>query len=178
MEQTQSIVPATFADRDGVMALYSSMIGLPGCTWGYDYPSAETIDHDLAHGWLYCLRQGDVIVGVVSVGNFGELTEGDIPWSAAQRPCEIGRIGVLPAAQGQGLGRRLLELALGVARRQGFDAMRLLVSPGNAPALALYRRAGFRTVGETDRYDIHWLCMELALRSMAGCSPAATCRAR
>ena len=103
------------------------------------------------------------IIAVASVGDFGELVNDGMPWSTAARPCELARIGVLPARGGQGIGTFLLGSALAVARGKGFDVMRLLVSPGNPPALALYRRAGFRTVGEDDRFDQHWLCQELPL---------------
>lgn len=52
---------------------------------------------------------------------------------------------------------------LRIARAQGYDAMRLLVSPDNTPAVHLYEAVGFIAVGETDVYGQHWLQMELTL---------------
>ena len=155
--------PGAPADREEVMALYRACAVLPGCTWSQDYPAAENFDEDTGHGWLHCLREDGRIIAVVSVGDIGEHVNDGIPWSVAERPCELARIGVLPARGGQGIGAYLLGNAIAVARGKGFDAIRLLVSPGNAPALAMYRRVGFRTVGEADRYDHHWLCQELPL---------------
>jgi ribosomal protein S18 acetylase RimI-like enzyme len=56
-----------------------------------------------------------------------------------------------------------MNLAIDTARKQGFDGFRLMVSPGNTSAPALYSRAGFKTVGEADGYGMHWLCQELKL---------------
>ncbi len=159
--ESWTFMPGTPADREAVLALYRACTALPGCTWSQDYPTSETYDDDVAHGWLYCLRERGHIIAAVSVGDFGELIGDGIPWSAAERPCELARIGVLPSRGGQGIGRCLLGHAICVARSKGHDAMRILVSPGNQPALALYRRAGFCTVAEVDRFDHHWLCQEL-----------------
>lgn len=50
-----------------------------------------------------------------------------------------------PAAQGQGLGRRLMEEAERWARGRGYGAITLNVFDGNTRALALYERLGYRT---------------------------------
>ncbi|GAP35014.1 GNAT family N-acetyltransferase [Piscinibacter sakaiensis] len=55
---------------------------------------------------------------------------------------------VREAARGQGLGRRLLQAALDeAAARPGVFLVTLTVTEGNAPALALYRGAGFTVFG-------------------------------
>jgi ribosomal protein S18 acetylase RimI-like enzyme len=151
-------------DRDAVLALYAACSKLPGCTWSEDYPSRESFDTDLEHGWLYCLKEEDAVIAAVSLGDFGELEDKDIPWSnAVQRPCELARIGVLPSYNGKGIGTLVVNHTIETARAQGFDGIRLLVSPGNPRAVAMYLRAGFKTMGETDLYDHHWLCQELKL---------------
>ena len=59
---------------------------------------------------------------------------------------------VAPRAHGQGLGRLMLQTLLGVARDHGAESVLLEVRPSNAPALALYRSEGFRTVGTRRGY--------------------------
>jgi len=49
------------------------------------------------------------------------------------------------ARRGQGLASRLLRAMAAEAQRQGIDRVFLQVDAGNAPAQALYRRAGFTT---------------------------------
>ncbi|MGR3496025.1 N-acetyltransferase family protein [Citreimonas sp.] len=57
---------------------------------------------------------------------------------------------VLPGHRRAGLGRLCLERALRRAAEAGADRIALSVAPGNAPALALYRRYGARTLAATD----------------------------
>ena len=51
----------------------------------------------------------------------------------------------LPHAQGQGLGASLLAAFTGLARQRGMTRAFLQVEADNGPALALYRRFGFKT---------------------------------
>jgi ribosomal protein S18 acetylase RimI-like enzyme len=151
-------------DSEAVVALYTACSKLPGCTWSEDYPTREEFDIDLSRGWLYCLKEDSEIIAVVSLGDFQELQCVGITWSKyIRRPCELARIGVKPEHGGKGVGTYLLNQSIGIARNLNFDGIRLLVSPQNQPAVAMYRRAGFKTVGEIDKYDRHWLCQELAL---------------
>jgi len=50
---------------------------------------------------------------------------------------------VRPDRRARGLGRRLLHMVAAECRQAGAEGILLTVSPGNAPALALYRGAGF-----------------------------------
>ncbi|MEJ2384708.1 MAG: ribosomal protein S18-alanine N-acetyltransferase [Xanthomonadales bacterium] len=59
---------------------------------------------------------------------------------------------VAPDAQGQGLGATLLGHALRRSARQGSAEVFLEVRPSNGAAIALYRRYGFRPVGERPDY--------------------------
>ena len=60
----------------------------------------------------------------------------------------IDHLAVRPAAWQQGIGRRLLEAALGALRRQGALVATLEVEPDNAVARRLRTAAGFRVVDE------------------------------
>lgn len=60
----------------------------------------------------------------------------------------LSLLAVDPTAQGRGLGRLLLRHAVDEAARAGHDRCLLHALEDNAPALALYRSAGFEPVGE------------------------------
>jgi ribosomal-protein-alanine N-acetyltransferase len=62
---------------------------------------------------------------------------------------EVHTIGVDPAYQGRGIGRRLLDELLNVAAGA---VVHLEVRTDNAPAIALYRSVGFAEVGLRRRY--------------------------
>jgi diamine N-acetyltransferase len=61
---------------------------------------------------------------------------------------ELQRIYVDKAAQGEGLGGRLMEIALDWLERDGPRRLWIGVWSGNVGAQRLYERAGFRKVGE------------------------------
>lgn len=69
---------------------------------------------------------------------------GKVPDGAA----ELRRIYVLREALGQGLGARLLERVLEVAKAEGAPALWLGVWEHNDRAQAFYRKYGFSRVGE------------------------------
>jgi GNAT superfamily N-acetyltransferase len=68
-----------------------------------------------------------------------------------ERACEMKRLWVDGAFRGLGLGRRLVEEAIGWAKRMGFEAMYLDTVPAAMPeANRLYEAVGFRRV---ERYN-------------------------
>jgi ribosomal protein S18 acetylase RimI-like enzyme len=58
----------------------------------------------------------------------------------------LGQISVLPAYQGQGLGRGLIESAKAELRRRGFAFASLAVTATNKRAVSLYESCGFSTI--------------------------------
>jgi GNAT superfamily N-acetyltransferase len=59
---------------------------------------------------------------------------------------ELAKMAVVPAARGRGYGDRLMEAAISFARRAGARRLMLLSNTRLSPALALYRKHGFRDV--------------------------------
>jgi [ribosomal protein S18]-alanine N-acetyltransferase len=57
-----------------------------------------------------------------------------------------------PDYRGRGIARRLLDHVLDVARTTGCSLASLEVRRSNVPAIALYERAGFKTVHVRTRY--------------------------
>jgi GNAT superfamily N-acetyltransferase len=68
--------------------------------------------------------------------------------------CEIKRLYLLPAARGQGHGRRLLEHVLGWARDAGHRRAIAWSDVRLARAHVLYSRLGFARIGERECEDI------------------------
>jgi putative acetyltransferase len=66
------------------------------------------------------------------------------------RVFELSKMAVSPAAQGQGLGRRLLEAAIARAGALGATALFLGSNRRLAPAVHLYESVGFRHVPRED----------------------------
>ncbi len=60
-------------------------------------------------------------------------------------------IGVEAHTRSQGVGQRLIERVIALARIQEVEYVNLLVDPTNPRALALYQRIGFAEIGEKDQ---------------------------
>jgi putative acetyltransferase len=61
---------------------------------------------------------------------------------------ELAKMGVRPAAQGQGAGRKLVAAAIETARAMGMKRVYIETNSVLAPALKLYRDAGFEPLKE------------------------------
>jgi len=82
-----------------------------------------------------------------------------------ERTCEMKRLYVRPGFRGGKVGRLLVEHLLEDAARRGYSSMRLDTHPlYMAPAVAMYRRFGFREVSPDPLNPIEGLIyMERAL---------------
>ncbi len=65
---------------------------------------------------------------------------------------EVLTLAVIPSARRQGLARRLLDQAANTAASRGAASLFLEVAADNAPAIGLYRAAGFVSVGRRANY--------------------------
>lgn len=84
-------------------------------------------------GWIACA--GDTRLGCVFV------MRGAQPDRAKLRMFLID-----PAARGQGLGARMLDMAMGWARQTGYTSMELWTHESHRAACALYARAGWHMI--------------------------------
>jgi ribosomal protein S18 acetylase RimI-like enzyme len=91
--------------------------------------------------WWTARDESGAAVGVLLVVG----GEGDV--------LEISYLGLVPAARGRGLASALMRFADRVATAGGFRTLSVTVDARNAPAMALYSRAGFV---ECDRHEV-WL---------------------
>ena len=110
-----------------VAAAYSHYVPLIGRTpipMLTDYVQAV----DARDVWV--LAEGDVIVGVLDLD-----PHEDHLW--------LENVAVLPARQGAGLGRLLLEHAEAVARERGLPEIRLLTNDRYVSNIAMYERHGY-----------------------------------
>jgi ribosomal protein S18 acetylase RimI-like enzyme len=80
---------------------------------------------------------------------FARLHAGPPPAEVAgNQPVELARLYVAGAQHGTGVGARLMQHCIDVARGRGHDVMHLGVWEHNARAIAFYRKHGFAHVGE------------------------------
>ena len=151
---------AEMADLRNLLEMYRDLrtMGLQGCTWSEAYPSDEDIQKDLCSSRLYVMETDGRLVGALATEE-DEVME-LAPCDAKAASCEISRVAICREMQGRGLCRILLSETLSLLKKEGYEVIRLLVSPDNIPAFRAYLHAGFRPIGEADKYDVHWVCCE------------------
>ena len=59
----------------------------------------------------------------------------------------LGPVGVLPAHQGKGIGRKLMKEVLGKGRKAGLHTVIARISEGNEISVHLHRAMGFKHIG-------------------------------
>lgn len=130
--------PATLADLDAIVEIERHSFPQP---WPRSTFESE-LARDLAH--LDVARAP----GVLGFCNY---------WVVADPAGTAGEVHILaiathPDHRRSGIGAALLGRALAEARAQRCTIATLEVRRGNAPAIAMYERAGFRTVHVRTRY--------------------------
>ena len=135
---TASIVPAGPLDAPVLASLLRETMG--PTAWTED-AVADLLEHG---GGLAHLAAGRAYGEVMPVGCSLARVAAD--------EAELLGIGVLAAARGAGVGRRLLDSAIATAAGRGAQRMVLEVAADNATAKAMYHAAGFGAVGARDAY--------------------------
>ena len=89
-------------------------------------------------------------------GPAGPAIVGSVRAHAQDGTCHVGRLIVHPDRQNRGLGTRLLELLVGMARDGGYRRLAGLVHRDNGPMLAVLAKFGAttRTDGDLLRCEI------------------------
>ena len=110
--------------------------------WNEFYPYEE-FEGDIENNNLYLITKGDEIVAAFGVYN-AVGGKDCFEWKdKSAKAMYLGRAGVNVNFSRQGVGKLLLEHALGTAKQKGANVLRLLVSEDNTPAINLYKKNGF-----------------------------------
>ena len=127
-----SLRPMREADLSAVMRIEDR---------AYPFPWTLGIFRDCLHAGypMWVQEQGGEIVG------YGVL-------SIAADEAHVLNLCTAPGHEGQGLGQRMLQALLRIARGAGARRVFLEVRPSNPRAIALYDRQGFNEIGRRPRY--------------------------
>jgi ribosomal protein S18 acetylase RimI-like enzyme len=140
-------------DKRGIMSLYQSVtqdLRRKGIRqWDWFYPNGIVIGSDLRNKNLFGLCMDDQVVAAIVIDSRQSSRYAGLAWGDTQgKAACIHRLAVLPEYQGRGLGRLMLQFAESLAREQGKSSIRLDVFTGNAGAVSMYGKAGYRQVGQ------------------------------
>lgn len=144
-QAVQEDMPAILELYDGVIELFQAQTGNMGWRKGV-YPTEADFQKAIEAGALYVGELEGRLAGGMIITQGTDKSYGDAPWrvdAADDETAVIHTLGVSPALAGRGLGLRMVEGAVGLAREKGWKALRLDVLDVNIPAQRFYERAGF-----------------------------------
>jgi [ribosomal protein S18]-alanine N-acetyltransferase len=118
---------------------------------------AEDFVRPWSEGEFAALLEQDTVFGYVvrEAGHGHEEPAGFVLARLAAGEGEILTVAVARAHRRRGLGWLLMDAVLRALHRERAEALFLEVDETNAPAVSLYRRMGFATVGRRDGYYDH-----------------------
>lgn len=161
--------PGRPGDLDELEALYDAVndhlagsINYPGWARGV-YPVRQTAADGIAENCLYVARHGGRIIATAILRHEPEPAYRAARWQVDcgdEEVFVIYTLAVHPDALGCGAGTALMERILAFCRENGARTVRLDVTQGNEPAIALYKKCGFRYIDTVDlglgEYGLDW----------------------
>jgi ribosomal protein S18 acetylase RimI-like enzyme len=165
------VVAATQRDVDRVWGL----LGRCKCAleaqgilqWDDVYPTRATVETDVRRGALYLLEDGDGrCVASITLDETQADEYASLAWTSPEPALVVHRLCVDPDVQGRGHAHRLMDFAEAHAARSGYASVRLDAYMGNPRSVGLYRRRGYREVGQIrfPRRSLPFWCFELIVR--------------
>ena len=153
--ELSALVKALPSDKDEIIALVHGVVknlnqnGIP--QWDDVYPSASDVEEDLKNGQLYALRASGKIIGIITLNRESEPDYQYAKWQyRGSDYAVVHRLCVSSAAQGQGIGTKLMLMAEAMLKQRGIKSVRLDAFSKNPQSLRLYEKLGYRIVGEAN----------------------------
>lgn len=125
-------------DIDAIARVENACFSIP---WSIDAIKHEICENKLADFMIACDEENNII-GYIGI------------WTLLDE-CQINKIAVLPEKRKLGFGKAILNHVLEFTRDIGVKNWYLEVRESNTAAQALYRSAGFSSVGTRKNYYIN-----------------------
>ena len=124
-------------DIEDIARIENSCFSVP---WSLDAIEQEICENKLAKFFIACDGE-DNVVGFIGI------------WTLIDE-CQINKVAVLPEKRKLGIGKAILNHVLELTREQGIKSWYLEVRESNIAAKALYKSAGFSSVGIRKGYYV------------------------
>ena len=108
----------------------------------FSVPWSETAIEDFINNPLcvmFCAKHNEKTIGYVGLYIIFE-------------DCDIANVAVIPEFRNRGIAKKLMEYAVSFANEKNVKKLMLEVRASNVPAISLYEKLGFSTVGIRKNY--------------------------
>ncbi len=148
-------------DFESIKNLYNSIINdTPDmdkyAKWSYGkHPTDNLIREYIINDTMYLLMEGTIIAGIMAITKQQGDDYHKISWDINLSDNEVAVIhllGVNPIYQNTGVGRKLVQEAIKIAKSKGDKAVRLDALGTNLPAQHMYQSNGFKYIDKLNLY--------------------------
>lgn len=115
------------------------------------YPTRKTAENGVLNGTMCVLEDGGKVRAHMILNDDQPPHYADILWEYPAQPNEVRVIHTLcvpPSEAGHGYATKMVKFAIEKAKEEGCKAIRIDTEIGNIPAQTLYKKLGFRLVGQ------------------------------
>ena len=147
---------------DDVCEYLSEHKNYPGWKKGI-YPTIDDADAGIKESSLYVAKDNNRIVGTMILRHKPEEGYKNVEWMTDnnyEKIYVVYTLAVHPDFIGLGIGKKLLDFAEELARKEECISLRLDVVKGNIPAENLYKKCGYKYIGTTslgyEAYGLPW----------------------
>lgn len=150
---------ALLADIKSVESIYNELLeyeSLHGAFTAWQagvYPTGKTAQDALSTGSLYVLDDSDKICASIILNQIQPEKYAEIKWNYIVRPEEVLVIHLLcvpPSKSGLGYGTEMMKFAVQKGRQMNCKVIRLDTGLQNKPAIALYKKFGFKITASSN----------------------------
>jgi|VirMetMinimDraft_7_1064189.scaffolds.fasta_scaffold43013_2 ribosomal protein S18 acetylase RimI-like enzyme len=125
--------------------------------WGDFYPPAALIQEDIESEALFCLLEGEELLGVIVLNEVQPAQFEAVQWQYTAAVCLIvHRLAIAVEAQKKGYAKKLMEFAELYALKNAYSAIRLDAYSINEGLLKFYRQLGYQSTKETISLGAKW----------------------
>ena len=135
------------ADAPAVLAIYQAGLDTNQASFEITAPDWAVFDAARRPEHRFVAVDGDEVLGWVAVSSVSARA---VYGGVVEDGVYVG-----PAAQGRGVGRRLLDALIDSTEAGGVWTIQAGIFPENEASLALHRAAGFRTLGIREKIGRH-----------------------
>lgn len=134
--------------------------------WPNWYPDKNVLRNDILSSVLFVTEYKSRIIGMVVLSPEVPEVYKSIPWEyKSGKVNSIHRLAVHPVFKTPEMGKKLVEYVEGLAKKQGYDIIRLDTYSKNSAADKFYRKMGYQYAGDIHLKFMpeHYQCFEKAL---------------
>ena len=115
--------PALINEKEIVLSLYKSVIGLEGSVWDDEYPTMDEINTDFDHNCLYVLEKDGTVIGAISPLYENICDEFDCWQISDGTQREFARVVIGRDYQGHGYGALMTQMLLDIFKKDGCNSV-------------------------------------------------------